>query len=72
LYGFDLLFATCFKPRTEKSKFVRYQCAKLIGWCVEHGVDYWLLVISLGNEWGQNGVLKIKFGRHTFAGIPEG
>ncbi|XP_001948185.1 cathepsin B-like cysteine proteinase 3 [Acyrthosiphon pisum] len=78
LYDDLFLYTSGVYARTEKSKFVRYQSAKLIGWGVENGVDYWLLVNSWGNEWGQNGLFKIKrgtdecqFGRHTYAGVPK-
>ncbi|XP_008178596.1 cathepsin B-like cysteine proteinase 5 [Acyrthosiphon pisum] len=64
--------------KTEKSKDKRYHHAKLIGWGVENGVDYWLLVNSWGYEWGQNGLFKIKRGTdecsvesHVYAGEPE-
>jgi len=78
LYGFDLLSATGVYARSEKSIFVRYQFAKLIGWGNENGTDYWLLVNSWGNEWGQNGLFKMRkgidecqLGRHIYAGVPE-
>jgi len=57
-----MLFAIGVYAKTEKSKWVRAHYAKLIGWGVENGVDYWLLVNSWGYEWGQNGLFKIKRG----------
>lgn len=51
---------------------------KLIGWGVEHGVDYWLLVNSWGTSWGDNGLFKIRRGTNecmiddwTTGGVPE-
>nr|DAA06105.1 TPA_inf: cathepsin B [Acyrthosiphon pisum] len=48
--------------KTTNSEFIQWQYAKLIGWGVENGVDYWLLVNFWGYEWGQNGLFKIKRG----------
>jgi len=62
LYGFDLLSATGVYTKTKNAKLIRNQYGKLIGWGVENGVDYWLVVNSWGNEWGQNGLFKIKRG----------
>ncbi|XP_008187496.1 cathepsin B isoform X2 [Acyrthosiphon pisum] len=63
---------------TKNAKYVRLQYVKLIGWGVENGVDYWLLVNSWGNEWGQNGLLKIKRGKYgcavesfVYAAVPK-
>jgi len=52
LYGFDLLSVTGVY-RTEQSKFVRHEYAKLIGRDAENGVDFWLLLNSWGYEWGR-------------------
>jgi len=46
-----MLFAIGVYAKTDKSKWVRAHYAKLIGWGVENGVDYWLLVNSWGYEW---------------------
>ncbi|CAI6358617.1 unnamed protein product [Macrosiphum euphorbiae] len=67
LYDDFFLYKNGVYAQTENSKWLRYQYAKLIGWGVENGVDYWLLVNTWGNECGQNGLFKIKRGTNECA-----
>ncbi|NP_001280337.1 cathepsin B-like cysteine proteinase 5 precursor [Acyrthosiphon pisum] len=78
VYDDFFLYKSGVYVKTEKSLYVRRHFAKLIGWGVENGVDYWLLVNFWGNEWGQNGLFKIKRGTnevhvedYVYAGEPE-
>ena len=32
----------------------------LVGYGVENGIEYWLLLNSWGNQWGENGYIRIK------------
>lgn len=50
---------------------------KLIGWGEEFGTPYWLLVNSWNEEWGDNGLFKIRRGTNecgidnsTTGGVP--
>jgi cathepsin B len=50
----------------------------LIGWGVENGTPYWLLVNSWNEDWGDNGTFKIKRGNNEcgiegqiVAGLPK-
>ena len=52
-------------------------CVKMIGWGVENGVKYWLLVNSWNEEWGEKGTFKFLRGVNhlniegeVIAGIP--
>ncbi|XP_001943280.2 cathepsin B [Acyrthosiphon pisum] len=64
-------------PRFQRRKYKGY--VKLIGWGVENGEDYWLLVDSWGYERGQNGVFKVERFKtvkadsitQAYAGVPE-
>ena len=51
---------------------------KIIGWGVEDGTDYWLIVNSWNAEWGDHGYFKIKRGTsecgieaNVVAGLPN-
>jgi cathepsin B len=37
---------------------------KIIGWGVESGVSYWLAANSWNEDWGDNGLFKIKRGNN--------
>ncbi|CAH1731587.1 cathepsin B-like [Aphis gossypii] len=63
--------------KTENATKLGGHAVKLIGWGVEHGVDYWLMVNSWGYEWGNNGLFKIRRGTNecgidnsTTGGVP--
>jgi cathepsin B len=63
--------------KTENATLLSGHSVKLIGWGVEDGVDYWLMVNSWGHEWGQNGLFKIRRGTNecgidnsTTGGVP--
>lgn len=34
--------------------------AKLIGWGVENGIEFWMLMNSWGDKWGENGCFRIR------------
>ncbi|CAH1731588.1 unnamed protein product [Aphis gossypii] len=56
--------------KTEGAVHTRNHAVKLIGWGVENGVKYWLLVNSWGTEWGDHGLFKIRRGTNE-CGIEE-
>ncbi|VVC26946.1 Cysteine peptidase, cysteine active site,Peptidase C1A, papain C-terminal,Peptidase C1A [Cinara cedri] len=63
--------------KSENATYKGGHAVKLIGWGVEHGVDYWLLVNSWGYKWGNNGLFKIRRGTNeceiddsTTGGVP--
>ncbi|XP_001945855.1 cathepsin B-like cysteine proteinase 3 [Acyrthosiphon pisum] len=73
-----LLYKSGVYVKSDNAKVIRTQYAKLIGWGVENGVDYWLVINSWGHEWGQKGLFKIKRGTNqcgvesvVYAGVPE-
>ena len=35
---------------------------RLIGWGKENGIEYWLVANSRGNDWGEDGIGKLKKG----------
>ena len=50
---------------------------KIIGWGVEDGLPYWLVVNSWNEDWGENGYVKILRGKNeidiegeAMAGLP--
>jgi len=50
----------------------------MIGWGIENGIDYWLMMGSWGTNWGDNGTFKIRKGTGECyvdtmmsAGVPE-
>ncbi|KAJ3662915.1 hypothetical protein Zmor_007230 [Zophobas morio] len=58
--------------------FVGGHAIKIIGWGVEDGTDYWLIVNSWNAEWGDHGYFKIKRGTsecgieaNVVAGLPN-
>ncbi|XP_050426631.1 uncharacterized protein LOC126836954 [Adelges cooleyi] len=48
--------------RTENATYMGGHSVKLIGWGVEQGVPYWLMVNSWNYEWGDWGTFKIRRG----------
>jgi len=50
----------------------------MIGWGIENGTEYWLMMGSWGTSWGDNGMFKIRKGTNECAvdnsmtaGVPE-
>ncbi|XP_065079182.1 cathepsin B-like [Ochlerotatus camptorhynchus] len=49
---------------------------KVIGWGQEEGMDYWLAVDSLGEDWGKSGAVKFRMNqleveKHMYAVVPK-
>lgn len=72
-----LLFAGVY-TRSLNATLLFSHSVKLIGWGVEQGVDYWLLVNSWGSSWGDNGLFKFRRGTdecllesNIVAGVPD-
>jgi len=63
--------------QSENASYLGGHAAKLIGWGEEYGVPYWLMVNSWNDDWGDNGIFKIRRGTNecgvdnsTTAGVP--
>jgi len=69
-YDFHVSSATGIYHKTENAVNMGGHSVKLIGWGIEHGVKYWLLVNSWGTEWGDHGLFKIRRGTNE-CGIEE-
>ncbi|XP_060858168.1 cathepsin B-like cysteine proteinase 3 [Metopolophium dirhodum] len=48
--------------RTENASYLGGHAVKMIGWGVEEGTPYWLMVNSWGEQWGASGMFKIRRG----------
>jgi len=64
--------------KSANAEYLGGHAAKLIGWGEEYDVPYWLLVNSWNEDWGDNGVFKIRRGTNecgidnsTTGGIPD-
>jgi cathepsin B len=63
--------------KTDNATYLGGHAVKLIGWGVEEGTPYWLMVNSWNAQWGDNGLFKIRRGTNecgidnsTTAGVP--
>lgn len=63
--------------KTANQTYLGLHSVKLIGWGEENGVPYWLAVNSWNNDWGDNGLFKIRHGTNecnidnsVSAGVP--
>jgi len=61
-----------------KGSYLGGHAIKIIGWGVENGVKFWIIVNSWNNGWGDNGQFKILRGKNhvgiesdVVAGIPK-
>lgn len=60
----------------ENRTVVGAHAAKLIGWGVEDGKEYWLLGNSWGEDWGENGYFRIIqdeawLDKNAIVGLPD-
>lgn len=56
--------------KTEDALYLGAHSVKLIGWGEENNVPYWLIVNSWGEQFGNNGLFKIRRGNNE-CGIEE-
>jgi len=63
--------------RSENASYLGGHAVKLIGWGEEYGVPYWLMMNSWNEDWGDQGLFKIRRGTNecgvdnsTTAGVP--
>lgn len=60
----------------ENRTIVGAHAAKLIGWGIENGEEYWILGNSWGSGWGENGYVRMKTGigaleSNAIVGLPD-
>ncbi|XP_060847848.1 cathepsin B-like [Rhopalosiphum padi] len=63
--------------KSENASYLGGHAVKLIGWGEEYGVPYWLMINSWNEDWGDQGLFKIRRGTNecgvdnsTTAGVP--
>eukprot|EP00831_Metopus_contortus_P027095 TRINITY_DN22884_c0_g1_i1.p1 TRINITY_DN22884_c0_g1~~TRINITY_DN22884_c0_g1_i1.p1 ORF type:complete len:207 (-),score=26.81 TRINITY_DN22884_c0_g1_i1:44-664(-) len=44
------------------SHFLEGSMMSIIGWGVENGISFWICTSSFGEDWGENGYMRIKIG----------
>jgi cathepsin B len=73
----DLLYYKSGVYRYTQGQLLGGHCVKIIGWGLENGVKYWLIVNSWNEEWGDKGTFKMLRGvnhlgieNEVVAGIP--
>lgn len=64
--------------KTENATLLGGHAVKLIGWGEELGVPYWLMINSWNEQWGMDGIFKIRRGtnecgvdKSTTGGVPR-